>query len=58
MRCVQTPALHPAQASQRWSSAPPAVQKAASVILASYSMDRYVLKCLSVAAMRMGELTR
>ncbi len=58
MRCAQTPALHPAQDSQRLSSAPPAVQKAVNVMMASYSMDKYVFKSLSVAVMRMEELTR
>lgn len=58
MRCVQTLAQHPVRASQRLSSAPQAVQKAVSVMMASYSMDIHVFKRLSVAAMTMEELTR
>lgn len=58
MRCVQMPALHPVQASQRLYSALPAVQKAVNVMMASYSMDKHVFKKLSVAAMTMEELTR
>lgn len=58
MRCVQTLALHPAQASQTSFSAPPAVQRDVNVMMASYSMDRCVYKTLSVAAMTMEKLTR
>lgn len=58
MRCVQTPALHPALASLGLSSAPPAVQRDVNVMMASYSMDRHVFKRLSVAVMTMEDLTR
>lgn len=58
MKCVLKPAPPPVLASQRLFSAPPTVQKAVTVMLASYSMDRLVLKRLSVDAMRMEKLIR
>ena len=58
MRCVQTPALHPARASQRSSSAPRAAQRAVSVTLASCSMVRHVFQRLSAAATTTEERTR
>lgn len=58
MKCVQTPVQHPARASQRLSSAPPAVQKAVNVMMASYSMETHVFQRLIVAAMTMEKLTR
>ncbi len=58
MRCVPTPALHPARASQILSSAPTAVQKAVNVMMAFCSMDKCVLKTLTVAAMTMEKLIR
>lgn len=51
------PALPLAQVSHRQSSAP-TVQKGVNVIQALYSMDKRVLKRLSVAATTMEELTR
>lgn len=58
MRHVQTFAQHPVRASPRLSSVPQAAQRAVSVILASFSMDRSVLKRLSVAAMTTENLIR
>lgn len=58
MRCVQTLAHQPVRASQRLSSAPKVVQKAVSVMMASYSMDICVFKRRSVAAMTKEEPTR
>lgn len=58
MQSAQTFVRHPVMASQILSNAPKAAKRVVSVMLASYSMERSVLKRLSVAAMTMEKLTR
>lgn len=58
MQPVQTFVQHPVMASLILSHVPKAAQKVVNVMLASYSMERNVLKRPSVAAMTTGKRTR
>lgn len=58
MQSAQTFVQHPVMASLILSHVPKAAQRVVNVMLASYLMERNVLRRRNVAAMKMEKLTR